>query len=86
MRTSEPSFEEGTLNPYEVQGDEVQEGDRYGYKLIAVIHVGWSGWAVYRGPTAWSDEHVAENGDCVSEEAAKALFPTLAALHRVYSA
>lgn len=84
-RTSQPDFEDGTLNPYLVQGDEIEPGDRYGYKVVAIIHQGWNGWAAYRGPTTWSDEHVAANGDPVSQEAAEALFPTLAATGRIYS-
>lgn len=85
-RTSNPDFEEGTLNAHMVRGDEIAGGDRYGYKVVAVIHEGWNGWAVYSGPTSWSDKQVAENGDAVREEAARALFPTLAATGRVYSA
>jgi len=84
-RTSNPDFETGTLNAYLIQGNEVQGGDRYGYKIVAVIHEGWSGWAAYKGPTSWSDAEVAASGDPVSQAAAEALFPTLAAIGRVYS-
>jgi hypothetical protein len=84
-RTSQPDFEEGTLNAYMVRGNEVQPGDRYGYKIVAVINEGWNGWAAYRGPTTWSDEKVAANGDAISKEAAEALFSTLAATGRIYS-
>lgn len=86
MRTQQPDFEKGTLNPYVVTGAEVQDNDRYGYKIVAVIAEGYNGWAAYRGPTGWSDEVVASNGDPISFELAQLLFPTLAATGRVYSA
>lgn len=84
-RTNQPDFEDGTLNAYAVHGNEIQPGDRYGYKVVAVIHESWHSWAAYRGPTAWGDGHVAENGDLVREEVARALFPTLSASCRIYS-
>ncbi|MDI6770130.1 MAG: hypothetical protein QMD04_10715 [Anaerolineales bacterium] len=84
-RTSSPDFEPGTLNPYVVQAREVTGGDRYGYKVVAVIDQAWDGWRAYRGPTSWSDQQVAEHGDPLSEEAAQALFPTLAAAGRVFA-
>lgn len=78
MRTSEPDFEDGTLNAYQISGAEVKKGDRFGYKVIAVVDPVY-GWAVYRGPTGWSDERVAAEGDKVSNDVAVSLFPTLAA-------
>lgn len=85
-RTSQPDFEPGTLNPYLVQAREIAGGDRYGYKVVAVIDESWNGWRAYRGPTSWTDQQVADNGDAVSEETARALFPTLAAAGRIYDA
>jgi hypothetical protein len=83
MKTSEPGFEEGTLNAYSVEGREVAGGDRYGYKVIAKCWDDWNGWCAYRGPTGWSDERVLAEGDMIPEEAAKALFPTIGAM-RLY--
>jgi hypothetical protein len=85
-RTSKPDFESGTLNPYMVTGNEVHGGDRYGYKIICTIDEGWNGWRAYRGPTSWSDAKIADEGDPISEEIATALFPTIAATGRIYSA
>lgn len=77
MRTSEPGFEDGTLNPYVVRPDEVQDGDYYGYKVIAVVWKHWNGWSAYRGPTGWNDDKVVDQGDFVSEAVAEFLFPAL---------
>jgi len=84
MRTSEPDFEPGTLNAYVISSNEVLDGDHYGYKVIAVIHEGYPAWSAYQGPTSWSDFKVAQQGDIVSEEIAKLLFPALAATYRIY--
>lgn len=84
MRTSEPGFEDGTLNPYVVRPDEVQDGDYYGYKVIAVVWKHGNGWAAYRGPTGWSDDRVVYQGDIVSEAVAALLFPALANTERTY--
>jgi hypothetical protein len=83
-RTSTPDFEPGTLNAYAISGGEIHEGDRFGYKVVAVVATGWSAWAAYKGPTSWSDEQVANEGDIISKEAASALFPTLAASINIY--
>jgi hypothetical protein len=68
----------GTLNPYTVSGYEIMEQDRYGYKIVAVVH-SKDFWTAYRGLTDWSDQHVALEGDTISYETAKLLFPTIAA-------
>jgi hypothetical protein len=81
MRTSDPDFSPGTLNPYVVKPQEVQDRDRYGYKIIAVISGPF--WCAYRGGTGWDDEKVASEGDAIREEVAKALFPSLG--HLIYS-
>jgi hypothetical protein len=78
-RTSVPAFEPGTLNAYLVEWDEIKPGDRYGYKVVAVIDENIPCWRAYRGPTGWTDEQVAENCDSITETAARALFPTIAA-------
>ena len=66
---------EGTLNAYNISPSEVQYGDRYGYKLVAVIDGDF--WTVFMGLTDWSDQKVAEEGEPVSEEVAIALFQSL---------
>jgi hypothetical protein len=65
----------GTLNAYNIAPHEVLSGDRYGYKLVAVVDDSF--WTVYKGLTDWTDEEVASKGDAVSEEVAVALFPSL---------
>jgi hypothetical protein len=73
-----------TLNPYTVNGYEISPHDHYGYKIIAVIH-GSDFWCAYKGLTDWSDEHVAEGGDAIPYEVAKALFPTIDAVVPSYN-
>jgi hypothetical protein len=86
MSRSQGYHEQGTLNAYNISGAEVQPGDRYGYKVICVIHKLKDDkgnpvfWSVYRGWTSWTDEHVASNGDIVSYEVAKGLFPVVDAV------
>ena len=65
-----------TLNPYIVNVYEQQEGDRYGYKIIAVIHR-HRYWCAYLGPTDWSDQKVADEGRKIEFEKAKRIFPIL---------
>jgi len=77
-RTSEPDFEPGTLNPQTICGDEIKPGDRFGYKIVAVVGARGTDWAAYSGPTSWSDAEVASVGDKLSESVAMELFPTLA--------
>jgi hypothetical protein len=38
------------------------------------------------GPTGWTDEHVADNGDALTEKEAVAMFPSIAASGRKYRA
>jgi hypothetical protein len=64
-----------TLSSYTITGAEIQDGDIYGYKIIAVIH--GDSWAAYRGSTADKDEDIACNGDKIPYVAAQVLFPTL---------
>lgn len=77
MRTSNPSFEADTLNAYVIQGDEVQPGDRFGYKVILTVDAHVKQFRAYMGGTDWSDSHVRSNGDSVNEIVVKALFPTV---------
>lgn len=78
-------FPTGTLNHYSIEKGEIQEGDKFGVKIVACIWQGWNGWCVFSGPPDWSDERVAAEGDEVDKKIAMRLFPTLAALKRVYS-
>lgn len=76
---------QGTLNKYTIEPGEIKEGDRFGVKIVACIWEGWNGWCVFTGPSDWTDEKVAQQGYEVDIKVAKALFPTLASLKRVYS-
>jgi len=71
--------ENGTLNAYNISGNEVQPNDHYGYKIIAVIHSEHF-WKAYMGLTDWSDEKVASEGDEISHEVARRLFSTIDAV------
>ena len=61
---------EGSLNAYNVQGNEVFPNDMYGYKIVAKI---WNEtcWCAFRGDTSWSDERVWANGEEIPYEAVK---------------
>lgn len=75
--------ENGTMNAYVIGPDQVQTGDRYGYKIVAVIY-NFPFWCCYMGLTDWSDDRVAKEGDTVKKEIAEKLFPSLA-LERIYN-
>ena len=68
----------GTLNSYNISGYEIRDGDRFGYKVIAVIY-SKDNWCAFRGLTDWDDSRVAERGDEIPLEIAQYLFPTVAA-------
>ena len=64
---------------YWMRGDQFQNGDKVYVKLV--LSLGYANdYAIYRGPSTWIDEMVAEQGDKLSvaegEAVAKALFPT----------
>ena len=71
-------------NAYRVHPDEIKPDDHYCYVVVAVVGYGHD-WAAYRGLADWSPERVADEGDKLAEEAAGALFPTLAATLRYRS-
>lgn len=51
----------------------VLDGDAFAIKVVAVA--GYDGdWTAYVGPTDWTDEQVAEQGDKLTEAQAGALF------------
>ena len=66
---------QGSLNAYMISPVEIEAGDRYAYKLVAVIDEHF--WTVFKGLSDWTDQDVADGGDSVSEEVATALFPSL---------
>ena len=70
---------QGTLNVHNVNGDEIQDNDRYGYKIVAVVYPDGF-WSAYVGHTDWSDTKVADNGDKLSYNIARDLFSTLDAV------
>jgi hypothetical protein len=71
-----------SMNEYVVRPGEVRPGDNYGYKIIACVWENY--WCAYRGPTTWSDEHVANSGNMVDQVTAEKMFPTLAKLGLSY--
>ncbi len=77
--------EEMSYNPYLVRPNEIEPGDGFGYKIVAVRWAPINGWCAFRGPTGWTDAHVAANGDMISEEIARKLFPCFNALNLVYT-
>lgn len=52
---------------------DLEQGDGCALKVVAVIHQ-WPFWSAYRGPSDWSDERVAEQGDQLLREQAEPLF------------
>lgn len=81
MRTSNPDFPPGTLNAYAITPAEIQDRDRFGYKIIAVVSGPF--WCAYRGSTGWPDERIAFEGDALPQVVARFLFPSLS--HLEYS-
>lgn len=75
MRSSEPQFETGTLNPYVLSPSEIRGGDTLGYKVVVTVDYSGNFWSAFKGPTGWSDERVANEGDRISKVIAEALFP-----------
>jgi hypothetical protein len=61
------------LNPVMVRPNELNPGDKLGFKVIAVIGYGGD-WAAYYGLTCWTDEEVAEGGDKLNKDAAEKMF------------
>ena len=72
----------GTLNAYTVRPTEVQPGDAYGWKVIAVVNEHF--WSAFKGLSDWTDEYVMMHGDRLPKEAAEALFPALTESGRKY--
>lgn len=63
---------------------DIKPGDTFGVKVVAIFDEGGYSWAAYRGPTSWTDEHVASRGAKILREAAELLFYALAASDHPY--
>ena len=62
---------------------DVETRDAFAVKIVAVAGYD-DDWAAYRGPSDWSDQRVAEQGDKLSRKAAEALFYVMARSGRRY--
>jgi len=71
-------------NKYTVRADDVSSGDAFAIKIVAVAHADGVSWAAFWGPSAWSDQRVADSGNVIGEEEATALFNVLAYTDRRY--
>ena len=70
-------------NPVHTRPSDVEQGDAFAIKIVAVAGYA-NDWAAYIGPTDWSDEMVAEQGDKLSPEQAGPLFYVLRESGRSY--
>jgi len=73
------------VNKYSISPSDLVPGDRMAVKVVACIGQA-NDWAAYQGPSDWSDEQVAEQGDKIPESAAMELFYAAHASGRVYRA
>jgi hypothetical protein len=69
----------GTLSSYNISSEEIQDGDLYGYKIVALITGNY--WCAYKGSTDWEDWKIAAEGDAILFDTAVKLFPTIANTH-----
>jgi len=70
-------------NVHATQPDDVQDGDAFPFKIVAVAGQN-NDWSAYWGPSSWSDERVAQEGDKLSETQARPLFYVLTRSGREY--
>ena len=70
-------------NKHTTKPIEVQDGDMFAVKVVAVVGPN-DDWAAYEGPTDWSDERVATEGDKLLLAQAEMLFYVLMATGRGY--
>ena len=70
-------------NPITTSPSDVEPGDVFGFKVVAVVGYA-DDWAAYIGPLGWSNEDVAERGDKLSPEQADPLFYVLRKSGRTY--
>uniref|UniRef100_A0A6H1ZW80 Uncharacterized protein n=1 Tax=viral metagenome TaxID=1070528 RepID=A0A6H1ZW80_9ZZZZ len=70
-------------NPIVTRPEDVETGDAFAIKVVAVAGYGWD-WAAYYGPTGLSDEDIADVGDKLTCEQAEPLFYVLRESGRCY--
>ena len=61
-------------NPKSFVPANIQADDYMAYRVVAVARLP-QGWTAYKGPSNWTDEQILDEGDKISEEAARGLFP-----------
>lgn len=61
-----------TTNP-----SDVKPMDAFAIKVVAWVHAWGGSWAAYYGPSDWTDEMVAEQGDILPEDVARMIFYVL---------
>ena len=71
------------LHPQNAMFDDLKPGVHLGIKVIATIGQALD-WAAYAGPTDWSDQRVADEGDKISKDAAERLFDVCVAAGLTY--
>lgn len=64
---------------------DVAPSDAFAVKIVAVAHPNGKSWAAYQGPSSWTDQCVADQGDAIEEEIANALFYVLANSGLIYA-
>ncbi|KRT69373.1 MAG: hypothetical protein XU15_C0011G0055 [candidate division NC10 bacterium CSP1-5] len=65
------------VNKASTRPSELRPGMAMAVKVVAVLHTDFPSWCAYQGPTDWSDQQVADQGDEILQEAAERLFPTM---------
>jgi hypothetical protein len=70
----EPNEHKDTLEAYNISPDEIQSGDQFGYKVIAVLDNAGHYWSAFKGYSSWSDDFIRENGERLPKGVACALF------------
>ena len=62
---------------------DIQADDCVAYKVVAIASYA-NDWAAYKGPSDWTDEEIALNGDKIPQKAAELLFYAFANSGRDY--
>ena len=70
-------------DPRGTSPSDVEPGDAFAIRIVAVAGYA-NDWAAYMGPSHWSDERVATQGDKLSPERAEPLFFVLRESGRRY--
>ena len=71
-------------NKYTTNPSDVKPLDAFAIKVMAWVHVTGQSWAAYYGPSDWSDERIAEQGDELPEKIARGIFHVLNPLDMLY--